>query len=321
MRRDTWNRFVGKAANPFPFTQLDKLAEREFLEQHDVPLPKLLHVLPRENLEDALPAVAAGLPRSFVIKPVGAGHSFGLTVVRDGMDLTRGNVPFDAKPVAAELSRMADRGDCLHEGRRYRFNFSSFLIEEFVVDELGFTRPTDYKIFVIGSRLLWGQLHFEVEGQAWVAFVDADFRLLKQPAWDPVTCWRTHRALICTDQDMVDARKPGCWSAIVQNSTRFGSRLKMFVRLDWYADRRRGPVMGEITTFPHILQPQSFYSKWANDAVRAAWQDPDGVAPAAKAAAAGKGGNAIARARARLACSEPGRASLLEFFPSSSEAP
>ncbi len=320
LRRDKFNRFIGKAANPFPFTQLDKLAEREFLEMHGVPQPRLLHVLPCDNLLYSLPQVASTLPASFVIKPVGAGHSFGVTVVRDGMDISRGDVPFDAPVVAAELSQMAERGYCLHEGRRFLFNFSSFLIEELVEDELGFSLPSDYKVFVIGSTLLWGQLHFKVAGQVWVAFVDANFRLLPQPAWDPITCWRTHRALVCTEQAMIDARKPRCWSGIVQYSTRLGSRLNMFVRLDWYADKTHGPLMGEITTFPHMLQPPSFYSTWANNVVRAAWQDPDGVAPLATASTAGGSGNAVARAEARLSRSEPSRASLLDFFPPRSGA-
>lgn len=275
--RDEHNRFVGTALNPFPFTQLDKLRERAYLESLGVPLPELLHELPGDDIEVQLPTLAPSLPASFAIKPVGAGHSFGVTVVRDGKDLTRGSVPFDSKLVARELASMAARGYCVHEGHTFPFNFSSFLIEALVEDACGHPAPTDYKIFAIASELLWIQLHFEENGQRWVAFCDADFRLLEQPAWDPVICWRTHGALVCTDQEMVDARVPACAQEIVLQARSLAIRLGVFARLDWYADARRGPLLGELTTFPHILQPRGFYTPWANALVQAHWRDPDGV--------------------------------------------
>lgn len=281
LRRDAHNRFVGTTANPFPFTQLDKLEERRYLEALGVPLPRLLHVLPKEGLRETLPILAPTLPESFVVKPVGAGHSFGVTIVRDGRDLTRNGAPFDAAVVAAELAEMAERGYCRHEGHVFPFNFSSFLVEELVDDELGFAAATDYKFFHVGGRLLWIQLHFRDAGQGWVAFVDERFDLLAQPAWDPATCWRTHGVLVCTDQAMVAARKPACLSRMLAESQRLAGRMGIFVRLDWYADRARGPLMGEITLFPHMLQPRSFYSAWANGVVADAWRGPDGVAVAA----------------------------------------
>ena len=275
--RDADNRFVGTAENPFPFTQLDKLKERAFLEGLGAPMPRLRQVLPKDGLQEALMNIASQLPESFVIKPVGAGHSFGVTVVRDGIDLTRNGVAFDVAAVAAELAQMAARGYCMHEGRRFAFNFSAFLIEDLVIDERGFEAPSDYKVFMIGKTLLWVQLHFRHDGHTWVAFVDADFNLLPQPAWDPTVCWRTHKALVCTDQAMVDARKPACLAAILDHAARLAGQMGIFVRLDWYADKDRGPLLGEITTFPHMLQPRNFYTAWANDRVRGLWQDPDGV--------------------------------------------
>ena len=122
------------------------------------------------------------------------------------------------------------------------------------------------------------QLHFKIDGLAWVAFVDANFDLLPQPAWDPTTCWRTHMALVCTEHSMVAHRKPRCYEDIVRHAVRLGTKLKMFVRLDWYADRHKGPLMGEITLFPHMLQPRNFYSSWTCRTVRALWRDPDGCA-------------------------------------------
>ncbi len=319
--RDEHNRFIGTPKNPFPFTQLDKLAERTFLEELDLALPDLLHVIPRENLQESLIRIAPSLPDSFVIKPVGAGHSFGVTVVRNGLDLTRGGVPFDATIVATELSQMADRGYCVHEGKEFPFNFSSFLVEEFVIDELGFVSPTDYKIFVIGEKLLWAQLIFNKAGHVWVAFVDADFKLLPQPAWDPTTCWRTHRTLVCTEKEWVAERKPGCWELMVKESVRFGSRMNLFARLDWYADITRGPLLGELTTFPHMLQPRSFYSTWANNTVRAAWRNPDGAAPLARMAPAGKAAIGANLAKIPLCRPESPRETFLDFFPTPSENP
>ena len=286
LRRDTLNRFVSTAANPFPFTQLDKLAERGFLDTFNVPQPALLHVLPIDTLADELPRLAPTLPTAFVIKPVGAGHSFGVTVVRNGVNVTRGGVPFDALSVAHEMRRMAAAGGCTHEGKYFAFNFSKVLIEACVDDELGLPTPSDYKVFVLGGTLLWVQLHFRTpDGLAWVAFVDGDFELLPQPAWDPTTCWRTHQALVATERAMIAPRKPRCWEALIRHALRLGERLRLFVRLDWYADLHHGPLMGEITLFPHMLQPRSFYSTWANVHLRALWRGDDGcVSEAAEAA-------------------------------------
>ena len=192
-------RFVGTSANPFPFTQLDKLAERSFLDSLNVPQPALLHAIPIDQLRDTLPRLMPQLPKSFVVKPVGAGHSFGVTVVRDGRNATRGGALFDAAAVADELLRMAAAGGCTHEGHFFRFNFSSILIEACVVDELGAPTPSDYKCFVLGGTLLWVQLHFRLDGLAWVAFVDADFKLLPHPGWDPSTCWRMQHSRVVLD--------------------------------------------------------------------------------------------------------------------------
>ena len=46
----------------------------------------------------------------------------------------------------------------------------------------GDDHPADYKVFVLGAKLLWVQLHFKRDGLAYVAFVDAEFALLPQPA-------------------------------------------------------------------------------------------------------------------------------------------
>ena len=100
---------------------------------------------------------------------------------------------------------------------------------------------------MLGSRLLWVQLHFQLGALSWVAFVDEEFCLLPQPAWDPATCWRTHRALVVTDDALLEPRRPRCFGGIVQQAQRLGAKLNLFVRLDFYADVERGPLIGEIT--------------------------------------------------------------------------
>ncbi|MEM1410953.1 MAG: AMP-binding protein [Pseudomonadota bacterium] len=275
--RDSDNRFLGTRANPFPFTQLDKLAERRYLTTLGAPQPKLLHVLPREGLRDALLALVPNLPASFAIKPVGAGHSFGVTLVREGRDLTRGGAPFDAEAVVEELATLARRGTCTHEGKTFPFNFSSFLVEELVVDERGFEAPTDYKLFMLGDSVLWLQLHFREAGQNWVAFVDESLHLLPEPAWNPRVCWRTHGALVCMDPAQVEARRPACLPELIEHARRLGRAVQRFVRLDWYADHTHGPLLGEMTLFPHMLQPRNFYSAWANRQVEAACVGHDGL--------------------------------------------
>ncbi|MGR3512707.1 MAG: AMP-binding protein [Paracoccaceae bacterium] len=313
LERDALNRFVGTAANPFPFTQLDKLAERAYLEERGIPLPNLRHVLPKEGLTDALVALAPDLPGDFALKPVGAGHSFGVTLVRDGLDKTRNGVPFNPAAVGAELTAMAERGSCVHEGNTFPFNFSSFLIEDLVIDANGFATPTDYKLFVIGDRLLWIQLHFKQDGHTWVAFLDETFQLTPQPAWDPTTCWRTHGALVCTDQAMADARRPDCLDAILSHSRRLGAEMGIFVRLDWYADHARGPLMGEVTLFPHMLQPRGFYTEWANSLVQAVWQDPDGCGVASADLRDGEAARRLDAVEARVS---EGQGGVLDMLPS-----
>ena len=307
--RDANNRFVGTVANPFPFTQLDKLKERAFLTSFNIPQPSVLHVLSKDDLPEKLIEIAPSLPSSFALKPVGAGHSFGVTLVKDSRNLMRGGSPFDAAHVGAELSQLAAKGYCRHEGKEFRFNFSAFVIEDLVEDECGFETPTDYKLFMLGGELLWIQLHFKADGFTWVAFVDEDFTLLSQPAWTPSVCWRTHRALVCDDPSIIAARKPRSLSQMVKTSREFGRHLGMFVRLDWYADAKRGPLMGEITLFPHMLQPRNFYSAWANERVAQLWQNPEGARANIDAEPAQNG---LERVGALL----EQRTGLLDFLPS-----
>ena len=80
--RDDRNRFVASKVNPLPrLNPHDKLAERSFFEELGVPVPKLLATIesPSELIElaDTLPA------DGWVIKPVGAAYSTGVTCACD----------------------------------------------------------------------------------------------------------------------------------------------------------------------------------------------------------------------------------------------
>ena len=71
--RDECARFVPSAANPLPrLNPFDKLMERAYLESLGAPQPRLLARL--DNVEELL-SMASSLPRSWVLKPVGAAYS------------------------------------------------------------------------------------------------------------------------------------------------------------------------------------------------------------------------------------------------------
>ena len=78
LRRDAQNRFIATPRCPLPFSPVDKLAERRWCEARDVAQPRLLFTL---TAPSELLAIAPQLPRSWVVKPVGAGHSDGVVVV------------------------------------------------------------------------------------------------------------------------------------------------------------------------------------------------------------------------------------------------
>eukprot|EP00965_Chrysotila_dentata_P043555 1448235-Pleurochrysis_carterae.AAC.1 len=114
-----------------------------------------------------------------------------------------------------------------------------------------------------------------VYDQLWFATVDDRYKLMHAPAFDPPTCWVTHGALCATRSSQLPP-KPRCWDQIVREATRLGSRLSMFVRLDFYADEHEGALVGEVTLFPHILNPRKLYSSWANELLQSEWRGLDG---------------------------------------------
>lgn len=153
--RDECNRFVPSRFNPLPrLNPLDKLAERSFFEELGIPLPKLLATI---ELPNDLIGLWDTLPQSgWVIKPVGAAYSNGVTVVRSGVDVFSGK-PVDMRRVIARLIALKRRGgrpsylDSPDGSQRRQqqhllWNTSSFLIEELVIDEHDMAPPTDYRV-------------------------------------------------------------------------------------------------------------------------------------------------------------------------------
>ena len=286
VKRDEQNRFVPTSLFPFPFAQLDKLAERRFIDSLGVRQAKLLFVL---TAPEELLAIAPQLPSSWVVKPVGAGHSDGVFTVRNGVcgSVQGFSGALDLKLIVSELLELRRAGGSWHNGKFFAWNVSKFLVEELVVDEVGESPPTDYKMFMLGGRLLWCWIMFRNDTQLWAAFVDSDFALLPS-ALDPATLWRTSSALVCTEVNQMPPRPP-CWSEIVQQAKCLGEKLRIFARLDFYADATHGPLLGEVTLFPLMLQPRSIYSGWANALVSQHWEPPDGcVAPVVAQATAEK---------------------------------
>ena len=280
MHRDAQSRFVATPRCPFPFSQLDKLAERRFCEGHNIEQPKLLFTLTQPS---ELLVLGSQLPPNWVIKPVGAGHSDGVVVVRDGICVNRGGPRLDLAAIVSELEALVSAGGTWHNGTFFQWNLSKFLIEELVVDEDGACPPRDYKFTVLGGRLLWALIGYRIGIQLWVAFVDASFCVLP-PALDPSLLWRIHGVLVCTDAAMLP-KQPACWEQMVRRALDLGTELNVFARLDWYADAARGPLLGEVTLFPHILQPRAMHSGWANALVSRLWHAPDGCAPRRTASA------------------------------------
>ena len=96
------------------------------------------------------------LPYSWVVKPVGAAMYDGITVVVEGYDMWR-KQPVNLKRVASSLHALRRRGGRANTFRAsaMKWNLSTFLIEELVICESGMSMPVDYRVFVLGGRVLW----------------------------------------------------------------------------------------------------------------------------------------------------------------------
>ena len=73
--------------------------------------------------------LAPQFPASWVLKPVGAGHSDGVLIVRDGWCVNRGRaggVPLDLATIVAELEALVSAGGAWHNGTFFAWNVSKF---------------------------------------------------------------------------------------------------------------------------------------------------------------------------------------------------
>lgn len=183
--RDESFRFVPSSSNPLPnLNPFDKLQERQFLQSlcGIVPQPELVACIRRP---DELLALAITLPKSWVLKPVGAAYSDGVYVVRDGLDVTpsaRGEAncalasskPLDLHAIVRQLNQLAAHGGrdatVLGSQRTLEWNLSCWLVEKYVECESCATIPIDYRCYCVGGRILWiGINHLNANGQVCMA--------------------------------------------------------------------------------------------------------------------------------------------------------
>jgi hypothetical protein len=116
----------------------------------------------------------------------------GVTLVQKSLDADRGGA-FDVEAVAAGFRQWLNAA-IAYMRRCFPFNFSVFLIEDLVI-----VKTLVFSTHGLQSLLDWrnavvDQLHFKDAGH-YLGRLCGRFQLLPQPAWDPTTCWRTHRAL------------------------------------------------------------------------------------------------------------------------------
>ena len=276
LRRDRQQRFVPSAANPLPqLSPQDKIMQRVFLDQLEVPQPRLLATIqaPEEILQ-------LTLPPSWILKPIGAAYSEGLICCRDGIETTFGlpcvmwGVVAQLRELQARQARHAASASTSESGVEMHYNCAAFLIEELVQDDHG-PRPVDYRIFVSGDTVLWVEMSVQDTARATCmqAAVNEHY-VLYPPAFDAnEVAWP-----LCTSAEELPPR-PGCWDEMLHRARQLGLALGVFARLDWYADRLRGPLLGEITLTPNMGQSPALYRPWVNAIVRSTWQGADGAPP------------------------------------------
>jgi hypothetical protein len=285
-------RWLPSPQAPLPeLDPMDKYAIRQYLDKLGTPQPKLLHVIrePRELL-----AVEGTLPKiGWVVKPAGAAYSDGVIVVHNGVMLNLGMKPLDVQAIVDELEKLAGYGgrgaqlsNVTKEGAsETKWNMSCYLVEELVLDSEGGMPPTDYKFFMMGGKVLWCWLHYYVKGQKhpMKASVDANWNILPG-TFNESVCERQKATSgdfaywdfeITTDVKRLPP-KPACWGDMLKATELLGSQLNVFVRLDWYADKSLGPILGEVTLMPSSGSPADLFAGWANAVTKAAWIGVDG---------------------------------------------
>jgi len=174
-----------------------------------------------------------------------------------------------------QASRIHKEAESKEAPARERWNLSSWLVEEFVDDASSPAGlPVDYRVFVCGSYVLWIELSFEdLFFHRYSATVDQNFKRIES-AQHALSTW----SLAPTYMKLPP--KPACWDELIGGARRFGKELNVFCRLDWYADKARGPMLGEITLTPNMGNSPLLFKQWANELVRSHWLGPDGPAAA-----------------------------------------
>lgn len=171
-----------------------------------------------------------------------------------------------------------DRSTLREEIRRYleKHQSSSFILEEFLTQE-GVNHnepfiPFDYKAHCFGGKVRFIQVidrnkltgHFSSARQVWVS-----------RNWDPAP-------FPLRLADSVDAsvfppngnvRAPKCLDALIDLADKIASNINSYARVDLYATER-GPVLGEITSFPNMGRG---FSEYGNILLGQTWEIFEGV--------------------------------------------
>ena len=109
----------------------------------------------------------------------------GINVIVDGYDMWR-QQPVNLKRITSNLHALRRRGGKKNAfGAVQEWNLSTFLIEELVICESGMRMPVDYRVFVLGGRILWIWINwYTAEEHALShAFLDTAYTMLP-PAVD-----------------------------------------------------------------------------------------------------------------------------------------
>ena len=183
-----------------------------------------------------------------------------MTLVKDNFSVLHGT-PFHPQLVLADL----EAARCKQQRARHptvcddtadpllkTYDLDTYIVEEYVSDEFADqTRPVDYKFHMLGSQVIhvfvcWDRR----DGGGKCAHVDANFQRFgldfmgSQPgggSQDP----SKFREQKFVDDAAVAPTRPRCWNAMVAQARQVGRDLNIYVRLDFYADARYGPVIGE----------------------------------------------------------------------------
>ena len=276
-----------------PFGILDKGGQKSFAQQHGADVPTTLAVIDRAAVASECghlqSRLAALMQSSFVLKPATGYQNRNTYAVNAGHDLLAG-CAFDADAVAARIARDPE--------------FDTYLVEEFLCDEVGLVRsspargfgssssssgssgsggggspghdafpaaglPMDFKFWCFGSHIA----HVTIMCERWkdatggyhVDYADCDASYAPQPTW----C--TKETDVCSGAAVPLPPRPHCWDEMVAMVRRLGEAAGVFTRIDCYATPR-GPVFGEFQLLFDLVD----WNENAERAIRTHWRGRDG---------------------------------------------